>query len=291
MAVTAGRKNSYQQLLHVSPATSEYQYCGEQHFLEVFDSEYNAFEKDTTGRRSQFFIMSNVGEKTFSETFSSPDPQKRIFSNSSFEYIPDHSLLLVKMRTAVHEQAHEGLNTLIVGKFTLMNGLDLQLQQMGQVSITSNGRTKAADKTYRPKDLPQGRSPLWPTVIIEAGYSEQKAKLADDARWWLLEADGDLKTALTISVHTKRKESTVEKWELIPRPTRQDKNKKVAEVTGHIVMSQKEEDPIDVTGHLLTLPFEHFFLRPAKSGEGDIILDKSDMEIIAELVWNVHPKV
>ncbi|KAJ9290641.1 hypothetical protein DTO021C3_1906 [Paecilomyces variotii] len=291
MAVTAGKKNSYQQLLHVSPATSEYQYCGEQHFLEVLDSEYHAFEKDTTGRRSQFFIMSNVGEKTFSETFSSPDPQKRIFSNSSFEYIPDHSLLLVKMRTAVHEQAHEGLNTLIVGKFTLMNGLGLQLQQMGQVSITSNGRTKAADKTYRPKDLPQGRSPLWPTVIIEAGYSEEKVKLADDARWWLLEADGDLKTALTISIHTERKESTVEKWELIPRPTRQDKNKKVAEVTGHIVMSQKEEDPIDVTGHPLTLPFEHFFLRPANPGEGDIILDKSEMEIIAELVWNVHPKV
>lgn len=281
MAAKAGGKNSHQQLFHVSPATSEYQYCGEQHFLEVFDSEYHAFEEDTTGRRSQFFILSNVDEKTFSETFLSLDPDKRIFNNSSFEYISNFSLLLVKMKTAAHEQAHEAIHNLIIEKFTLMNLLNRQLQMMGQVSITSNGRTKETDKTYRPRYLPQDRSTLWPTVIIESGFSENKAKLADDARWWLSQAGGDVKAALTISVNKNKKEITVEKWELIPRPTRNDENMKFPEVTGHIFISQQKDGPIDVTGHPLTLPFEHFFLRPANPGEGDIILDKSDMEILA----------
>lgn len=290
MAVKAGRHNSYQQLFHVSPSTSEYQYCGEQHFLKVLDSEYPAFVEGMTGHRSQFIIFSNVDEQTFSETFSGPC--EKLFSSSFYEYIPDLALLLVRMTTAAHEQAHNALNTLINRKLVLMNGLDLELQVMGQVAITSNGRTKHADQTYRPKDLPQTGSDLWPTVVILARYSQPRTKLADDTRWWLFEAGGDVKTALNITVHQKKREVTIEKWELIPRGTRQDANKKVAEITQRAVISQKTvNDPIRVTGCPLTLPFEHFFLRPANPGEGDIVLDKSDMETIAILVWNVHSNV
>lgn len=42
----------------------------------------------------------------------------------------------------------------------------------------------------------------------------QKTENDPSARWWLLEAGGDLKTALTISVHKAKKETTVEMWEL-----------------------------------------------------------------------------
>ncbi|GAD91908.1 hypothetical protein NFIA_050900 [Paecilomyces variotii No. 5] len=165
------------------------------------------------------------------------------------------------------------------------------LEQRAPNDGTTNGRTKKADKTYRPADLPQGRSTLWPTMIIEVRYSENKVKLAEDARWWLMEAGGDVKTALTISVHQVKTEITVEKWELTPRPTRQDSNKRVVEVTEHIVMSQNEDEPIHVAGHPLMIPFDHFFLRPPNPGEGDIILHKSDIETIAKMIWDVHPKV
>jgi hypothetical protein len=107
-----------------------------------------------------------------------------------------------------------------------------------------------------------------------------------------LEAGGDVKTALTIFVHQTRREVVIEKWELTPRETRQNQNKKVPEITRRAVMSQKtDNDPIRVTGHPLTLPFEHFFLRPANPGEGDIVLDESDLKTIAKLIWNVHSKV
>ncbi|PKX95868.1 uncharacterized protein P174DRAFT_430188 [Aspergillus novofumigatus IBT 16806] len=294
MAVRAGRQNSYQQLFRVSPETSEYQYCGEQDFLKVLDSEYHALEEDTTGCRSQYIIISNVDEQTFSETFSSPNLCKKLFTCSFFEYIPDLALLLVRMTTAAHEQAHNALHTMIIRKCAFMNGLDLGLQLTGQVAITSNGRTKKADQTYRPIVLPQPRSDHWPTVVIQCAYSYSQpgSKLADDARWWLLEAGGDVKTALTIFVHQTRRGVVIEKWQLIPRETRQDQNKKVPEITQRAVMSQKtDNDPIRVTGYPLTLPFEHFFLRPANPGEGDIVLDESDLKTIANLIWNVHSKV
>ncbi|GIK05011.1 hypothetical protein Aspvir_009110 [Aspergillus viridinutans] len=173
-----------------------------------------------------------------------------------------------------------------------MNRLDLELQVMGQVAITSNGRTKKADQTYRPKVLPQTRSDLWPRVVILAKYSQPRTKLADDTRWWLFESGGDVKTALNITVHQTKREVTIEKWELISRETRQDENKKVAEITQRAVISQKTvNDPIRVTGCSLAQSFEHLFLRPANPGEGDIVLDKSDMETNAELIWNVHSKV
>jgi hypothetical protein len=282
--------------LHVSPATSEYQYCGEQNFLKVLDGEYHALEEGTTGCRSQYIIISNVDEQTFSETFSSSDLCKKLFTSSFFEYIPDLALLLVRMTTAAHEQAYNALHTMIIRKCAFMNGLDLQLQVTGQAAITSNGRTKKADQTYRPIVLPQPRSGRWPTVVIQCAYShsysQSGSKLADDARWWLLEAGGDVKTVLTITVHQTRREVIIEKWELIPRGTRQDRNKKVAGVSQRAIMPQRtDNDPIRVTGYPLTLPFEHFFLRPANPGEGNIVLDESDLETIATLIWGVHSKV
>ncbi|RHZ48589.1 uncharacterized protein CDV56_106149 [Aspergillus thermomutatus] len=192
------------------------------------------------------------------------------------------------MTTAAHEQAHHALNTMFLRKCASMNGLHLELQVMGQVAITSNGVTKKPDQSYRPTVLPQTRSDRWPTVVIECAYSQNRSKLAEDARWWLLEAGGAVKTALNITVHETEREVTIENWESIPRGTRQDENKKVAEITQRVVMSQKTvNDPIRVTGYPLTLPFEHFFLRPANPGEGDIVLDNSDMETIAKLVWNI----
>ncbi|EAL85603.1 uncharacterized protein AFUA_6G04370 [Aspergillus fumigatus Af293] len=283
MAVRAGRQMSYQQLFHVSPATGEYQYCGEQDFLRVLDSEYHALEEDTSGCRSQYIIISNVDEQTFSETFS--HPCKKLFTSSFFEYIPGLALLLVRMTSAAHEQGYNALHSMITRKCAFMNGLDLQLSVMGHVAITSNGRTKKADQTYRPVVVPQPRSDHWPTVVIQCAYSQPRSKLANDARWWLLEAGGDVKTVLTILVHQTRRE-VVEKWELIPRETRQGQNKKVPEITRRVVMSQKtDNDPIRVTGYPLTLPFEHLFLRPANPGEGDIVLDESDLETIATLTW------
>lgn len=98
------------------------------------------------------------------------------------------------MTTEAHEQVHEALHDMLVRKFVLMNGLDLQLHMTGQAEKESNGRRKKADQSYRPKPLPSNRSDYWYSVLIESAYSEKGSKLADNARWWLIESAGDVKT-------------------------------------------------------------------------------------------------
>lgn len=195
------------------------------------------------------------------------------------------------MITEAHEQAHEALHDMFVRKFVLMNRLDLQLHMTGQTEKESNGRRKKADQSYRPMTLPANRSDYWYSVLIESAYSEKWSKLADDARWWLVESAGDVKTAVTIAVHQTTKEITIETWELVSRPTRQDKSKRVPDVTQRIVVSQNTDKKIRVRRDALTVPFEHFFLRNVGADESDIILDKTDLTIVASSVWEVHSNV
>lgn len=75
-------------------------------------------------------------------------------------------------------------------------------------------------------------------MAIESGYSESKAKLAADARWWLAESQGDVAIAITISVHKTRREITIDLWGVVARPTRADPARKVPAVEHRVVLSQ-----------------------------------------------------
>lgn len=145
---------SYQQLFHVSPATDEYQYCGEQDFLRVLDSEYHALEEDTTGCRSQYIIISNVDEQTFSETFS--HPCKKLFTSSFFEYIPGLALLLVRMTSAAHEQGYNALHSMITRKCAFMNGLDERARLAAKCDGPRRDYIERAHEESRP-DVPSRR--------------------------------------------------------------------------------------------------------------------------------------
>lgn len=78
---------------------------------------------------------------------------------------------------------------------------------------------------------------------------------------------------------------------LVSRPTRQEKNKRVPDVTQRIVVTQDSEDEIRVKGGPLTIPFCHFFLRDKGAGEGDVVLDEDDLKIVAASVWEEHSNV
>lgn len=201
------------------------------------------------------------------------------------------SQIFIYFFTEAHEQAHESLNRMITRKFAFMNNLDLKLHMTGQAEKESNGRKKKADKSYRPETLPDGRSNYWHFVLVEAAYSEKGSKLADDAQWWLIESAGDVKTVMTIAVYQTTREIIIEIWGLVSRPTRQEKNKLVPDVTQRIMVTQNSDDEIRVKGSPLTIPFNHFFLRDKGAGEGDLVLDEDDLKTVATSVWEVHSNV
>lgn len=288
MAMDVVRQNDHQRLFCVSSTTGEYRYCGKTSFCEVLDNEYHALERNKSGNQSQYIIFFDIDEQTFLEDFA--DSSRKQVYHPYFEYIPNLHLLLIKMVTEVHEQAHKSLNRMIIRKFAFMNNLDLQLHMTGQAEKGSNGRKKKADKSYRPETLPDGCSNYWYSVLIEAAYPEKRSKLANDARWWLIESAGDVKTVVTIAVHQTTKEITIEAWRLVSRPTKQEKNKRVPDVTQRVVVTQNS-DEIRVKGGPLTIPIYHFFLRDKGAGEGDLFLDEDDLKIVATSVWEVHSNV
>ena len=294
MAAKTARHDSLQRLFGVSPTTSEYQYPGKKDFSDIYDSEYNAFAQDQTKsgcQKSQYIIFIGVDEQTFRADFD--EVSNRLLKKSCCDYIPARGLILVKMTTEAHEQAYIGLDHFLVAKLTLMDpGLVRELLSPRHADIESNSHQKKADSSYRPKILPPGRSDHWPTVVVESALSESRSKLAADARWWLSESAGDVKAALTIAVQKARREITIEKWELIKRPTRQDEDKRVCEVTRRVTVSQGAVDqPIRVTGGSLEIPFEYLFLRPAGLHEGDIVFDELDLKELATMVWKLHAKI
>lgn len=290
--ISGGQQTGHQRLFGVSPSTSEYRYAGLEAFNEVLDSEYWAFEEDRTGQKSEFLIFSHFDEHTFLADRSYPSNQSDRLSRSYSEYITASSLLLVIMTTEAHEQAHEALNDMIIRKLVQMGGLDLQLQMISQAEKESNGRKKKADKSYRPRELPDGRSNYWPSVTVEVAYTENRGKLDEDARWWLRESKGDVTTSITIAVDTNKRDIIIKGWELIARPTRQDPHKRVPEVVQRVIISQtKAQNPARVTGHPFTLSFDQLFLRSAGPGAGDIVLDEGDLETMAALVWQAHRRV
>ena len=287
-------QNAHWWAFCVGSDTNEYQYSGKKRFYSILTKELEVLEDGKTHAKSEYLIFSNIDEWTFLKDFSDPSSSSfdKLLYSLFREYIPALGLLLIKMNTEVHELAHSALNTMIIRKFAAMNGLDLQLHTIPQSAKTSNGRTKKADQSYKPRVLPPGRDAKWPSVVIHGAWSQPPKKLADDARWWLTEPAGDVKAALTIAVNQNIREVKIEKWELVPcTATRQNTGKTFADVTCRIVVSQKEPgDPIRVVGHPLVVPFDSFFLRPANHNEGDIVMDKSDLETVANLVWEAHPK-
>lgn len=51
-----------------------------------------------------------------------------------------------------------------------------------------------------------------PTMVIESGYSESRARLAADVRWWLAESQADVAIAITICVCKTRREIAIDLW-------------------------------------------------------------------------------
>ncbi|KXG52311.1 uncharacterized protein PGRI_085950 [Penicillium griseofulvum] len=196
------------------------------------------------------------------------------------------------MTTKAHEVAHRELDKYVLERIIRMNNIR-EIRLYGEAEIESGSVKKNPDNSYGPVSLPAGRTDKWPTVAIETGYTGSKAKLACDARWWLIESGGDVKTVLTVFVHQRKREIIIERWRTIDRPMREQEGKNAAEVVQKVVMSQVKDQLVHITGGPLLVPFEDLFLRPvnANAGESDISLEDDDLKEVAGGVWDVHTKV
>lgn len=280
-------KNPEEEILQFLPSnTSRYPYEGLQDFWSHIALEQENFHNDKTGKCSQYVLFTNVTDQAFTRDFdiSKHKPSWRLFDS----YYPYTQLLVIRMVTSKdHERAHTALANLLIGKLAAMNEVNLSLDWTGSADIETPSRTKRADQEFAPRNRPPDRSELWPTLVMEAGFSESKPKLESGADWWIKASQGDVRTALTISVHRKTPEIVIKKWE--PICTLQTSNRAQFEpvLQKHLVVSnQKGQTEAVVINGPLVLSFRDLFLRDAGRGEKEEIeFSENDIRTMAQMVW------
>ncbi|KAJ5783999.1 uncharacterized protein N7518_009676 [Penicillium psychrosexuale] len=147
--------------------------------------------------------------------------------------------------------------------------------------------SKEADTAYKP--VTRNQQSDWPTIVLECGYSESMRRLAVDARWWLVNAGGDIKTILLISINKERQALHLERWYLTPPHNRP------ATRNPRVWSRQRQASTVliiaiigIVTGAPLCLKFEDLVERPPGPTERDVVLTADQLATWANFLWTTY---
>jgi hypothetical protein len=207
----------------------------------------------------------------------------------------DTDLLIVKVPTAEHEQAHLSLSDEVNHKLEGMGLARRSLWGCGSTTYAGFSSSKEGDSTYKPKWCRAGKG-NWPTLVFEAGLSETLASLRTDAEWWLTNSRGEVKIAIVISIKPAQKSLWIEKWCLQPRTptapatrTNAPVPTKIREIT--IIQNPPIPTPLGniatyaVTRAPLILEFKKLLLRAPVQPEGNVTFTTADLQAWADEFW------
>jgi len=138
----------------------------------------------------------------------------------------------------------------------------------------------------------------WPTLVIEAGYSETLRQLQTDMRWWFSASNHDAKIVLLAKFDRARRRIIVERWEEdLPSPRPGATTTRGASVLGASGLRPKLQQSIKITRSPmnpalynvvdgpLVLPFRLLFLRAPGPGEHDVVISIPQLQEYATDVW------
>ncbi|KAJ5812513.1 hypothetical protein N7474_008814 [Penicillium riverlandense] len=259
----------------VLPSTTpRYEYEGIQGFLHILEQEQERYERE--GSFNPYIIFA-IDEHSFLECFV--DSEEDLLTKSWETY--DHSShnILIKMETANHAVAAGAFDSIFSTWARRVR--DNPLACTARTAVRGHTRTKRADSSWTPVFLPAGRSPKWPTLVLEVAWSERRPKLERDIDFWLRESNGDVKVVLSITVHPCGIIS-IEKWDLSPTSSG---NGTAPRPTQKIEIVRKPTPNCPRVKGQIQLQFQDIFLRDKEGTDIDFIISHSDMEEIASQVW------
>lgn len=138
----------------------------------------------------------------------------------------------------------------------------------------------------------------WPTIIIEAGYSQSYQALKATAEQWFRESRHQVKIVLIIRLYKTQRQILLEKYEEEEAPPRdgarsrsitsslQPRLQQRITITRSIDEDRQTPSSYNVSDNAsLELSFSQLFLREPEAGEHDIIIGPEDLKQIAVKVW------
>jgi len=151
----------------------------------------------------------------------------------------------------------------------------------------------------------------FPTLVIEAGYSQSWASLRAKGRWWFESSDYAVKIVLLMKMDRSTAQIRIEKWKAMEQPRTRPSRAITRAMAAQVVPSVSPEcvqtvdiiraasvgdhDPrrflpnsYRVTRGLLCLEFEDLFLRRPGPGEHDIVFGTKELQEFAVRFWRSY---
>ncbi|KAJ5256589.1 hypothetical protein N7478_012693 [Penicillium angulare] len=255
--------------------TPKYRYKSYDECLQLFEEKYDELkcEEDPLGQAYNPYFIMDVDECSFLDCFVYSGERLLTLSWEIYDHVSQSTLL--RMESSQHAVA--------IGAFTTIfsawaRTVPPEVENTSTRTVRGATRTKRADISWAPKNMPRGLSHKWPTFVGEVAWSEPRSKLIADMKFWLNDPGSCVNAAITISVLRGR--ILIEKWETSGNQTPSPSQ------ALEICRNPKHGFP-QVSGNL-SINFADVFLRnpDPEKGEEDFILTETDMHEMADQVWS-----
>lgn len=207
------------------------------------------------------------------------------------------ALLIILVPTSpFHEPLHRSLSFKIERAIELM-GLELSWTDKGSMTLPAHrrgGDKGEGDSTGGPTPERAGDAG-WPTIVIEAGFSETLNQLQGDMRWWFSTSDHQVKIVLLAKLVLSERTIILEKWTETPVHESRGPITRAAAARVRPNLDQvititnrtTSNDPATFVVHSgsLRLELNLLFLRQPASGESDITFNIDTLRVYAARVW------
>lgn len=255
---------------------------------------------DESRANGPWFLFTNVDESAFDAIQCS---DHELAHNCAYIYNPEAETLFLKMESIYHSTASMAITRWIERKISDMNLSDSLIftgttnyalnlyDEPGNLRHTNEGplmaRRKRADQAVHPFSITPPRTMEWPSLILETAYSESQSQISDDIRAWLLGSHQDIKFAMAIFVRKKTQNISIEQFELVNKPTKSISPRYIVQQTQRMTIKPPKGNQDPVIQGTFTIPFRSLFLREARGGEADLVMERDDLLRIARQVWRV----
>ncbi|KAL2757917.1 hypothetical protein ACRALDRAFT_207148 [Sodiomyces alcalophilus JCM 7366] len=197
--------------------------------------------------------------------------------------------LIVTIPTALHEQLHvllyEAYRDQVVERGMRRSWATLGSETLQAAS--QPGDSGEGDSTGGPDPERQGPG-RWPTLVIEAGYSQSLAQLQAQMRWWFSVSNHNVKIVLLAKFDRRHDKIILQRWEEEGPPPRPGAVNLQPVLRQEITISRDTStDPpsYKVARGVLVLEFRLLFLRDPGPQEGDFIIGMEELQRYAAVVW------
>lgn len=257
---------------------------------KAVNSHRKAVEANKAG---QYLIFHSVTTDKLIEIDNKRDKMGRSVLMTHYE---DLDILILKVPTAKHEAAHANFTQRLTLKTGAMAITPEEFFGLGSTKYRGRSCSKEPDAAFRTGTIRTNPGD-WPTLVIECGWSESRRRLRNDARWWLSNSGGEVKTVLLLSLGRTARTIIIEKWENGPIPANMPRTRSVTRAANALNPPLQTPTPIQeitvdstsntVTGAPLTVEFRKIFLRqPVPPQEQDFTFTTQDLSNWASCVWS-----